>query len=241
MLDYTAQDPIHRKWHHNRITFSLIYAYSERFVLPFSHDEVVHGKRSLLDKMPGDVWQRHATLRALYGYMFVHPGKKLLFMGGEIGQWREWNHDGELDWAVLGDPKHAGLQRWVRDLNAVYVAEPSLWQEDDLPHGFQWIDCHDHEQSIISLVRRGAAEASVMVALVNFTPVPRHGYRIGVPAPGLYREVLNSDAELYGGSNLGNLGTVRSDATPAHGFAHSIALTVPPLGFLLLDAVASRP
>ncbi len=236
MLDYTAQDPVHRKWHHNKITFSLVYAYSERFVLPFSHDEVVHGKRSMLDKMPGDVWQRHATLRALYGYMFVHPGKKLLFMGGEVGQWREWNHDWELDWAVLGDPRHAGLQRWVRDLNAVYGAEPALWERDDEPHGFQWIDCHDHEHSIVSLVRRGGHEADTLVALVNYTPVPRYEYRIGVPAPGAYREVLNSDAETYGGSNLGNLGEVATDADAAHGFPQSVRLTVPPLGFLLLKA-----
>jgi 1,4-alpha-glucan branching enzyme len=240
MLDYTAQDPVHRKWHHNRVTFSLMYAYSERFVLPFSHDEVVHGKRSLLDKMPGDVWQRHATLRALYGYMFVHPGKKLLFMGGEIGQWREWNHDWQLDWPLLADARHAGMQRWVRELNACYAAEPALWREDDEPHGFQWIDCHDHEHSIVSLVRRSGQEADTAVALVNFTPVPRHGHRIGVPAPGTYREVLNSDADVYGGSNLGNMGEVHTEAVPAHGFEHSLALTVPPLGFLLLKAAAAR-
>jgi len=238
MLDYTAHDPIHRKWHHNRITFSMMYAYSERFVLPFSHDEVVHGKRSLVDKMPGDVWQRHATLRALYGYMFVHPGKKLLFMGDEIGQWREWNHDWQLDWPLLGDARHAGLQRWVRDLNTVYAAEPALWMQDDEPRGFQWIDCHDHEHSIVSLVRRATDEADTIVALVNFTPVPRHRYRIGVPAAGAYREVLNSDAEAYGGSNLGNMGEVGTEAIPAHGFEQSLALTVPPLGFLMLQASA---
>jgi len=154
MLDYTKQDPVHRKWHHNKITFSMMYAYSEKFVLPFSHDEVVHGKRSLIDKMPGDVWQKHANLRALFGYMFVHPGKKLLFMGGEIGQWREWNHDWQLDWEVLGDSKHAGMQRWVRDLNLIYQQEPALWDADFTPAGFAWIDCHDHEHSIVSLVRR---------------------------------------------------------------------------------------
>jgi 1,4-alpha-glucan branching enzyme len=236
MLDYTAHDPIYRKWHHNRITFSMMYAYSERFVLPFSHDEVVHGKRSLVDKMPGDAWQKHATLRALFGYMFVHPGKKLLFMGGEFGQWREWNHDWQLDWPLLGDARHAGLQRWVRDLNTAYTAEPALWMQDDEPRGFQWIDCHDHEHSLVSLVRRANDEADAIVALVNFTPVPRHGYRIGVPAAGAYREVLNSDAEIYGGSNLGNLGEVGTEAIPAHGFAQSLALTVPPLGFLMLQA-----
>ena len=165
MLDYTKQDPIHRKWHHNKITFSLMYAYSENFVLPFSHDEVVHGKRSMLDKMPGDVWQKHATLRALYGYMFVHPGKKLLFMGGEIGQWREWNHDGELDWAVLGDPRHAGLQRWVRDLNRVYAREPALWRTISIRAGFPWIDC-----------TRSRAQRRVAVA-ARATGQRRHGGR----------------------------------------------------------------
>ena len=159
MLDYMKEDPVHRKWHHNKITFSMMYAYSEKFVLPFSHDEVVHGKRSMLDKMPGDVWQKHANLRALYGYMFVHPGKKLMFMGGEIGQWREWNHDWQLDWEVLGDPRHAGLQRWVRDLNRVYRAEASLWDADFDPAGFSWIDCNDHEHSIIALDAAGAGQA----------------------------------------------------------------------------------
>jgi 1,4-alpha-glucan branching enzyme len=238
MLEYTAQDPIHRKWHHNKITFSLMYAYSEHFVLPFSHDEVVHGKGSLIGKLPGDVWQRHATLRALYGYMFVHPGKKLLFMGGELGQWREWNHDGELDWAVLGDRHHAGLQRWVRDLNARYREEAALWRQDYDPHGFQWIDCNDHEHSVVSLMRRGPDEADTLVAIVNFTPVPLNGYRIGVPRHGTYRETLNSDADVYGGGNLGNFGEVLTEAVPSHGFESSLALTVPPLGFLLLKAAS---
>jgi 1,4-alpha-glucan branching enzyme len=241
MLDYLQQDPVHRKWHHDRITFSMMYAYSEQFVLPLSHDEVVHGKRSMLDKMPGDVWQKLATLRAFYGYMFVHPGKKLLFMGGEIGQWREWNHDSELDWVVLGDARHAGLQRWFRDLNLRYAAEPALWELDDVPAGFQWIDCHDHEHSIVSLVRRGASTDETLVAIVNFTPVPRHGYRIGVPAAGVYRELLNSDADAYGGSNVGNHGAVPSEPTPSHGFDQSLTLTVPPLGFLLLKRPATEP
>jgi len=207
-------------------------------VLPFSHDEVVHGKRSLLDKMPGDVWQRHATLRALFGYMLVHPGKKLLFMGGEFGQWREWNHDGELDWPVLGDSRHAGLQRWVRDLNTHYAAEPALWTHDYDPHGFQWIDCNDHEHSLVSLARRGGEAADTLVAVVNFTPQPRYGYRIGVPSDGVYRELVNSDAEIYGGSDLGNFGEAAAQAIAAHGFDQSLALTVPPLGFLLLKAAA---
>ena len=234
MLDYTREDPVHRKWHHNKITFSMIYAYSERFLLPFSHDEVVHGKRSMLDKMPGDLWQKHANLRALCGYMFAHPGKKLMFMGGEIGQWREWNHDWQLDWEVLGDPAHAGLQQWIRDLNRVYAEERSLWEVDHEPHGFSWIDCNDHEHSVIALTRRAADEQDFTVAIVNFTPVPRHHYRVGVPAGGSYRELLNSDASVYGGSNVGNHGRVESEARPSHGFEQSIALTVPPLGFLLL-------
>jgi 1,4-alpha-glucan branching enzyme len=238
MLDYTKENPIHRKWHHNKITFSMMYAYSEKFVLPFSHDEVVHGKRSMLDKMPGDVWQKHANLRALYGYMFVHPGKKLMFMGGEIGQWREWNHDWQLDWEVLGDPRHAGLQRWVRDLNTVYQRESTLWTDDFDPAGFAWIDCHDHEHSVIALQRTRREQESdsreLVVAVVNFTPVPRRGYRLGVPVEGDYEEILNSDAEAYGGSNMGNQDSVAADAMPAHGHAFSLSLTVPPLGFLLL-------
>ena len=244
MLDYTREDPVHRKWHHNKITFSMMYAYSEAFILPFSHDEVVHGKRSMLDKMPGDVWQKHANLRALYGYMFVHPGKKLLFMGGEIGQWHEWNHDWQVEWETLGDPRHAGLQRWVRDLNRAYAAHASLFDADNDPHGFSWIDCNDHEHSIIALIRRrsefkvdGSAfvdSAEFMVAVVNFTPVVRRGYRLGVPAPGAYVEVLNSDAEVYGGSNVGNQGTVVAMAEPSHGHGYSLNLTVPPLGFVLL-------
>ena len=240
MLDYTKEDPVHRKWHHNKVTFSMMYAYSEKFMLPFSHDEVVHGKRSMLDKMPGDVWQKHANLRALYGYMFVHPGKKLLFMGGEIGQWREWNHDWQLDWEVLGDPRHAGLQRWVRDLNRVYRDEPALFDADFDPGGFAWIDCNDHEHSIIALLRKAnrptgqQANSDFLIAVVNFTPVPRRGYRLGVPRQGAYEEVLNSDAELYGGSNIGNHGVVSAEAKPSHGYAFSLNLSVPPLGFLLL-------
>ena len=255
MLDYSKENPVHRKWHHNKITFSMMYAYSETFVLPFSHDEVVHGKRSMLDKMPGDVWQKHANLRALYGYMFVHPGKKLLFMGDEIGQWREWNHDWELDWAVLGDARHAGLQRWVRDLNLAYASEPALWEADSDSAGFAWIDCNDHESSIVSLVRKangptgqqanrptgqqadgltGQQGNAFTVAIVNFTPVVRYEYRVGVPESGTYVERLNSDAEVYGGSNVGNQSRVKTEAIPAHGYAQSLSLTVPPLGFVLL-------
>jgi 1,4-alpha-glucan branching enzyme len=196
----------------------------------------------MLDKMPGDVWQKHANLRALYGYMFVHPGKKLLFMGGEIAQWREWNHDWELDWEVLGDPRHAGLQRWVRDLNRVYCQQSALWDNDFEPSGFSWIDCNDHEHSIIALMRQASRPAGQqaskptesVIAVVNFTPVPRRGYRVGVPQRGSYQELLNSDADVYGGSNIGNDGIVTAEAQPSHGHDFSLSLTVPPLGFLLL-------
>ncbi len=241
MLDYAGEDPVYRKWHHNKVTFSMMYAYSERFVLPFSHDEVVHGKRSMIDKMPGDVWQKHANLRALYGYMFAHPGKKLLFMGGEVGQWREWNHDWQVDWDVLGDPRHAGLQRWVQDLNRVYAQQPALWEGDNDPSGFAWIDCHDAENSVLAHLRRAADPANFVVAVVNFTPVPRRGYRIGVPAPGAYEELLNSDASVYGGSGMGNEGRVTTEDAPSHGHPWSLSLTVPPLGFLLLKPRAQSP
>jgi 1,4-alpha-glucan branching enzyme len=234
MLDYCKQDPIYRRYHHRRITFSMLYAFSENFILPFSHDEVVHGKGSMIRKMPGDVWQKHANLRALYGYMFTHPGKKLLFMGGEIAQWREWNHDWQVDWPTLGDARHAGMQRWVRDLNRTYAAEPSLWQVDFSQEGFTWIDPNDSDNSVISFVRRAADEEDVVVVLVNFTPVPRDGYRVGVPRGGAYREVLNSDAEVYGGSNVGNKGRLQAIDEPSHSFSHALTLTLPPLGFLLL-------
>ncbi len=235
MLAYCAQDPIYRKWHHDKVTFSLLYAFSERFLLPFSHDEVVHGKKSLLARMPGDAWQQHATLRTLLGYMFVHPGRKLLFMGAEIGQWREWNHDWELDWAVLGDARHAGLQRWVRDLNQVYQTTTPLWSEDDSPAGFSWIDCHDSDNSVISLLRWDPEARTVVAAVANFTPTPRHAYRIGVPVGGRWRERLNSDATVYGGSGAGNAGAVEAEEVPRHGHPHCLNLVVPPLGFLLLE------
>ncbi len=234
MLDFTKQDPVYRRYHHDRITFSLLYAFTENFILPFSHDEVVHGKGSMIAKMPGDAWQKHATLRALYGYMFTHPGKKLLFMGGEIAQWREWNHDAALDWEALADPRHAGMQRWVRDLNAAYAAEPSLHEVDFDASGFAWIDCHDQDNSVISFVRRARDAADATVMIVNFTPMARHAYRIGVPAGGAYREVLNSDAEAYGGSNVGNGGLIAAVPEPSHGYPHAVSLVVPPLGFLLL-------
>jgi len=195
---------------------------------------VVYGKRSMLEKMPGDPWQQHASLRALYGYLFAHPGKKLMFMGSEFGQRSEWNHDTSLDWSHLGDPRHQGLQRWVRDLNLVYRHEPSLHQVDFDGGGFQWIDCHDADNSVISLLRRGRDAGDVTVAVLNFTPVPRPQYVVGVPDPGSYRELLNSDLEVYGGSGVGNGAHVHTDGPPAHGFNVSLRLTVPPLGFLLL-------
>jgi 1,4-alpha-glucan branching enzyme len=203
--------------------------------------------------MPGDVWQKHAGLRSLYGYMYAHPGKKLLFMGGEIGQWREWNHDWQLDWEVLGDARHAGLQRWVRDLNRIYKQEPALWEADNDPAGFTWIDADDAERSVIAFVRRASAKhvpdeehspdqkfppdkrfPPALIAIVNFTPVPRREYRLGVPNAGGYMELLNSDAEVYGGSDMGNDGHVATEAVPSHGHPQSIRLIVPPLGFLLL-------
>jgi 1,4-alpha-glucan branching enzyme len=234
MLEYVHQNPIHRRWHHNQITFSMLYSFTENFVLPFSHDEVVHGKGAMLDKMPGDVWQKHATLRALYGYMFGHPGKKLMFMGGEIGQWREWDHDSSLDWHLLDEPLHRGLQAWVRDLNLTYQRERSLHEVDFEGQGFSWIDCQDNENSVISMIRRARHPQDFTVIVVNFTPVPRPVYRIGVPESGWYREVLNSDAELYGGSNMGNAGGVHTEQIAAHGHDQSLTLLVPPLGFVLL-------
>jgi len=234
MLEYVRQNPVHRRWHHNKITFSMLYAFTENFVLPFSHDEVVHGKGSLLNKLPGDEWQKHATLRALYGYMYAHPGKKLMFMGAELGQSREWNHDDSLDWHLLASPLHAGMQRWVRDLNHTYQHEPSLHQVDFDGSGFSWIDCNDNENSVISLLRRARDPRDCTVMVVNFTPVPRPAYRVGVPEAGWYRELLNSDGATYGGGNMGNGGGLMAEALPAHGFSHSISLVVPPLGFVLL-------
>ena len=233
MLHYCQQDAIHRKYHHEKISFSLLYAFAENFILPFSHDEVVHGKGSMINKMPGDVWQKHATLRALYGYMFTHPGKKLLFMGGEIAQWREWNHDAQLEWESLGDERHAGMQRWVHDLNHTYAWDRALWEVDYEPRGFSWIDVHDSENSVISFARYAEDGSNASIILVNFTPVPRYRYRIGVPKPGAYREVLNSDHEVYGGSGVAN-GVVLATDDSSHGFPASLVVTVPPLGFILL-------
>jgi 1,4-alpha-glucan branching enzyme len=234
MLQYVHEDPVHRRWHHNLITFSMLYAFTENFILPFSHDEVVHGKGSMLSKIPGDVWQKHATLRTLYGYMFGHPGKKLMFMGGEFGQWREWNHDASLDWNLLEEPMHRGLRRWVRDLNQVYQHEAALHEVDFDGAGFSWIDCNDNENSVVSLIRRARDPNDFCIVVANFTPVPRAAYRIGVPEGGWYRELLNSDGAIYGGGDVGNAGGILAEPIPAHGFDYSISLLVPPLGFLLL-------
>ncbi|MDH4300583.1 MAG: 1,4-alpha-glucan branching protein GlgB [Nitrospira sp.] len=232
MLDYFEKDAIHRKYHQNQITFGLLYAFHENFVLVLSHDEVVHGKKALLDKMPGDLWQRFANLRALYGYMYGHPGKNMLFMGGEFGQWWEWNHDDSLQWHLCQHESHAGLQRYVRDLNRLYRNEPALYEIDYDWTGFQWIDINDTENSVISFLRKARDQNNQVVCVCNFTPVPRHGYRIGVPSLGYYRELLNSDAETYGGSNMGNGGGVMAEPISAHGFPNSIVLTLPPLSAL---------
>jgi 1,4-alpha-glucan branching enzyme len=238
-LRYMREDPVHRRWHHDRMSFGLMYAFSENFVLALSHDEVVHGKGSLLGKMPGDDWQQRANLRAYYGFMWGHPGKKLLFMGQEFAQPGEWNHDAELPWGLLQDERHAGVQRWVRDLNAVYRAEPALHRLDCDAAGFEWIDADDRERSVFAWVRRDGHGRSLIV-VSNMTPVPRHGYHLGLPPAeaqrgGAWREVLNSDSTFYGGSNLGNgpdpLGV---QDLPAGRHARSITLTLPPLATLFL-------
>jgi 1,4-alpha-glucan branching enzyme len=233
ILEYVSKDPVHRRWVHQHLTFSLLYAYSENFILPFSHDEVVHLKGSMFGKIAGDDWQKAATLRALYAFMYAHPGKKLMFMGLEFGQRREWNHDHGLDWHLLDNPLHHGLQRFVRDLNHTYTAERALHEIDFDPAGFQWIDCNDSENSVVSLTRRSKS-GDYVVAVLNFTPVPREGYRVGVPDAGTFAELLNSDAAIYGGSNVGNSGSVVTEPVAAHGHAQSLKLTIPPLGCLLL-------
>ena len=235
VLDFMSRDPVHRKYRHDRLTFGLLYAWTENFVLPLSHDEVVHGKGSLLEKMPGDEWQRFANLRALYGFMYGHPGKKLLFMGGEFGQRREWSHDRSLDWHLLeAGPYHRGVQSLVRDLNRLHRTEPALHELDFDPAGFAWIDCADWEQSVVSFVRRARDADDCVVVACNFTPVPRRAYRVGVPRPGFYRELVNTDAALYGGGDVGNEGGVAAEATPWQGQPHSILVTLPPLAVLFL-------
>ena len=230
MLDYMSQDPILRSYHHNLITFSLVYAFAENFVLPFSHDEVVYGKGSMLRKMPGDEWQKFANLRLLYGFMFGHPGKKLLFMGDEFGQWSEWNHEASLEWHLLKNPFHGGLHRWVRDLNTLYRGQSSLHEYDFNPAGFEWVDCKDSQRSVISFLRRGRGSEDQILFVCNCTPVVRENYRVGVPLEGLWREILNSDAPLYGGSGQGNFGGLSTIPLPIHGRPYTLNMRLPPLG-----------
>ncbi|HEX4886395.1 MAG TPA: 1,4-alpha-glucan branching protein GlgB [Casimicrobiaceae bacterium] len=230
-LAYMREQPVHRKWHHDKLTFSIWYAFTENFVLPLSHDEVVHGKGSLVNKMPGDSWQQFANLRALFGYMWGHPGKKLLFMGSEFGQRREWAHEEALEWFVLEHPEHAGVQRWVSDLNALLRSEPALHERDFASDGFEWVDARDADASVVSFLRKPRHGAPVLV-VCNFTPMPRTNYVVGVPVPGHWRELLNSDATLYGGSGMGNFGGVESAPVAAQGRFHSLALTLPPLSVM---------
>ena len=229
-LRFLERDPIHRRYHHNEITFRSLYAFHENYVLPLSHDEVVHGKGSLLNKMPGDRWQKFANLRLLFAYMYSQPGKKLLFMGSEIAQWREWNHDASLDWHLLDEPEHAGVQKLVADLNRAYASEPAMFVRDTDPAGFDWVDGSDAEHSVIAYLRLGAEGDRPILVVMNFTPVVRHDYRVGVPCAGEWAEVLNTDAEHYGGSGVGNLGGVASEPIAAHGRPCSVRVSVPPLG-----------
>ncbi len=236
-LEYFSMDPIHRKYHQNKVTFGLMYAFTENFVLVLSHDEVVHGKKALLDKMPGDDWQRFANLRALYGHMYGHPGKKMLFMGGEIGQWWEWNHDESLQWHLLEHAPHQGLKKYVADLNHLYQSEPALYEVDFDWQGFQWIDLHDSDNSTLTYIRYARDRSSFVVCACNFTPVLREEYRMGVPTAGVYQEVINSDAEIYGGSNSGNAGSVQAESIPYHNQPFSVLVTLPPLAVVFFRPV----
>lgn len=233
-LQYFSKDPIYRRFHHNQLTFRGMYMFSENYLLPLSHDEIVYGKGSLLAQMPGDEWQKFANLRLLFGYMYSQPGKKLLFMGGEFGQQNEWYHERSLDWHLTNGPINSGLQRWVEDLNRTYRSRPALFLEDFTPAGFEWIDANDSDKSMISYLRRGGNANETIAVVCNFTPVPRHNYRIGVPFGGTWQEILNSDATLYGGSGQGNMGSVETAPVPFHGRPCSLTLTVPPLGVVFL-------
>lgn len=233
ILQYMSLDPFQRKYNHNSLLFSFHYAFSENFLLSLSHDEVVYGKGSLLRKMPGDTWQKFANLRLLIGYQFAHPGKKLLFMGGEFGQWDEWNHEKSLDWHLLEDKHHSQLQALVKDLNHIYKSEPALYENDFSIDGFEWIDTHDWEQSVISFLRKGKDSDEVILVVCNFTPVPRFNYSVGVPRSGFWKELLNSDAHEYGGSGLGNMSGVNAQPYSIHGRSYSVALTLPPLSIIL--------
>ncbi|HWG47949.1 MAG TPA: 1,4-alpha-glucan branching protein GlgB [Gemmataceae bacterium] len=238
-LSYLGRDPIHRQYHHNELLFRMLYAFSENYTLPLSHDEVVHGKGSLLSRMPGDDWQKFANLRLLFGYMFGQPGKKLLFMGGEWGQGREWDHETSLDWHQLEHPLHAGVQKWVADLNRVYRTEPALHEQDCKPQGFEWIDCNDSSACAISFLRKGVTVGERILVLCNFTPIPRLDYQVGVPFGGFWQELLNSDATAYGGSGVGNLGGIEAAPVSWHGQPWSLTLALPPLGVVFLKGTPS--
>jgi 1,4-alpha-glucan branching enzyme len=237
-LQFMALDPIYRRFHQNNVTFSIMYAWSEHFILVLSHDEVVHGKGSLINKMPGDVWQKFANLRMFYAWMWGHPGKKLLFMGSEFGQTREWNHDRGLDWDLLQRPRHDGLRRLVQHLNYVYRNEPALWDRDQSHESFEWIDFHDSENSVVAFLRR-SQENEIVVFAVNATPVPRYSYRLGVPNEGFYREVINTDGETYGGSNIGNLGGLEAEPVEWQGRTYSIRANLPPLAVVAFKREAA--
>lgn len=233
-LSYMQEDPINRRYHHHNLTFRMVYAFHENFVLPLSHDEVVYGKGSLLGKMPGDEWNKFANLRVLFGHMYSQAAKKLLFMGGEFGQRAEWAHDGQLQWDTLDDPLHRGMQQWVTDLNRTYRQEHALHEGDVHPSGIEWIDCQDVESSVISLIRKARTTDDVILVICNFTPVPRPNYRVGAPRGGYWRELLNSDATLYGGAGWGNGGGVSATPVPLHGRTHSLTLTLPALSVIFL-------
>jgi 1,4-alpha-glucan branching enzyme len=231
-LEYVSHEPVHRSYHHNRLTFRMIYAFHENYVLPLSHDEVVHGKGALLSKMPGDDWQKFANLRLLFGYMYGQPGKKLIFMGGEFGQRKEWSHDSSLDWHLLDYGPHRGVQRWLEDLNQFYRHTPAMHVRDFSSEGFAWIDCNDAPNSTLIWLRRGLEAEKDVLVVCNFTPVPRHNYRVGVPCEGLWHERLNSDAREYGGSNQGSLGELDATPVPYHGYPYSLNLVLPPLAIV---------
>ena len=233
ILDYMSLDPIHRSYHHNKLTFSIWYAFSENFMLPISHDEVVHGKGSLVNKMSGDWWQKRANLRLMLGYMWTHPGKKLLFMGCEFGQGLEWNHDTALEWHLLERPEFQGIQQWVKDLNAALRRYPPLYERDFVQGGFQWIDCSNWQQSVVAFLRKGNKNDTMILVVCNFTPLPREPYRIGVPQAGYWEEILNSDATVYSGSGMGNKGGMRTESIPFHGHNQSLPLTLPPLSIVV--------
>jgi 1,4-alpha-glucan branching enzyme len=239
-LGYFSTDPLFRRYRHNDLTFSLWYAFTENFTLPLSHDEVVHGKGALIGKMPGDEWQQFANLRLLYGYMWAHPGKKLLFMGGEFGQKREWAHEESLEWHVLQYGLHGGLQRWVGDLNHCYRSEAALHARDFSTEGFEWVDCHDADSSVLSFLRHGGRPEDSLLVVCNATPVQRSNYRVGVPSGGYWQEILNSDAPIYGGSGKGNFGGIEAAPVAAHGRYHSLSLILPPLSVMFFKPVAGE-